>query len=370
MLLWKCNGVITFLLIEQKESGILCLAPFIVMNMQINKPQIFFFSLLLILGCRETPVSFHSTITPEVYATVENIDLPLSGNFFHFSTTALGYLIYDAGLDKIVTLSKDFLSANIFGVRGDGPGEFKNAPMLYSLGNNVIAVEPKQVIQYDSSGHIDKIVSVNLPSRGKFFTESFDPIHDMFLISNASGNIQLSGFNKLYQPILGWGKRVNIRSNGIPIPLPNGDLVRVGMNDGLVYRIKENVKIDSLDLMMSSTYLGEAEFIDRILDGECDNMCLPIAQQVKVHGDYLFIRIGTQPTDGRPTGFGANDVRKWLVLRWNPQLELVAEWEVPVELGRLYTGFVIGPDGQSLIAYEAERGEFHRLPFPEGFGEW
>ena len=92
----------------------------------------------------------------------------------------------------------------------------------------------------------------------------------------------------------------------------------------------------------------------------------PIAQQALRIGDYALIRISTQPKEGAQ-GFGLSNLHKWLILRWQPALELVAEWEVPLEAGKAYTGFTIAPDSSALIAYEAERGEFHRLPFPPDF---
>lgn len=324
----------------------------------------------LLFSCSQQQIK-NEIIIPHSLGSPTDINQEISGSFFSFvSLEGNRYLALDPGIKKLVLLDSSFHVIRIFGERGEGPSQFRNPPMTFSVGKAIFCLEETKAITYSQSGEQLNITPINIPGRSGFSTECFHKETGLLLYGANDPDFQIIGLDLQFNIFFQWGKRVNNRDNAIPIPLPDSTIGRIGTNDGKGYKLsREGLILDSISLTDSDIFRKEQLLVDNIIQDQWNRKSLPIAQQVKVHGDYLFIRIGTQPTDGRPTGFGANDVRKWLVLRWNPQLELIAEWEVPVELGRLYTGFVIGPDGRSLIAYEAERGEFHRLPFPEGFGE-
>lgn len=326
--------------------------------------------IFLLCSCSQQQIK-NEIIIPLSLGSPIDINQEISGSFFSFvSLEGNRYLALDPGINKLVLLDSSLRVMRTFGERGEGPAQFRNPPMSFSDGEAILCLEESKAITYSLSGELLQITPINIPGRSGFSTECFHKENGLLLYGAKDPEYQIVGLDSEFTIVFKWGKRINNRDNAIPISLPNGEIVRVGTNDGKGYKLStEGLILDSISLVDSDMFRKEQSLVDNIIQDQWDRKSLPIAQQAKVHGDYLFLRIGTQPTDGRPTGWGANDVRKWLVLRWNPQLKLVAEWEVPVEHGRLYTSFVIAPDGRSLIAYEAERGEFHRLPFPEGFGE-
>lgn len=340
----------------------------------MNKINIAFALLVFLLwGCQESDLLQYSSekVIPEFISSASSITPELSGNFFHFSEAENGFLLFDADLEKICLIDSTFNNARLFGERGEGPDEYVNQPLLSFVNGKVVAIGQSNVLSFNHKGEIISSSQLSLP-----LSVSRDPTYSSrqnrhYLIPQDS-DYQFIALDESFTPLWKWGQRIDNRDNAEVVIISEYDILRVGCNDGLVYRIETRdnfLVIDSLDLNYSSpSYFKEVELVDKIYQNQWVTSGLPIAQQALGLGDFVFIRMASQPEDG-PIGFGTGDVRKWLVLRWNPQLELVAEWEVPVEYGRLYTGFVIGPDGRSLIAYEAERGEFHRLPFPERFGE-
>lgn len=326
--------------------------------------------IFLLFSCNQRQIK-NKIIIPLSVGSPTDINQEISGSFFSFvSLEGNRYLALDPGIKKLVLLDSSFHVIRTFGERGEGPAQFRNPPMSFSDGESIFCLEESKAITYSLSGELLQITPIDIPGRSGFSTECFHKENGLLLYGSNDPEYQIVGLDSELTIVFKWGKRVNNRDNAIPISVPDGTIVRIGTNDGKGYKLStEGLILDSISLTDSDIFRKEQLLVDNIIQDQWNRKSLPIAQQALIHDDYLFIRIGTQPTDGRPTGFGANDVRKWLVLRWNPQLELIAEWEVPVEYGRLYTGFVIAPDSNALIAYEAERGEFHRLPFPEGFGE-
>ena len=341
----------------------------------MRKSFLFFALISFLTACSELePPSQIVTLVPEKVDVV--LDPQLQSVLYHLSPFAGGYAVT---MDRsILVMDEQFQLLHTFGSEGQGPEEFMNSPSICVKDSLLYALDSHRLHILSLPGLKQLAIRplpAELPINDGFHSINIDDQGQLWFTGSSAATVSTPKVIHVDQrsgKSFTWGQQDNFYDGGLHCLLPDSSFLWIPQAHGGIQRISREGKfLDSLPILGNEEYMRTRDMIlqahERNYGDNWENngislffypICLDNVVFIYYSRDDEVAYENQEPLLGR-----------WLVLRWNPKLELIGDWETDLKIGNQYAAFCIDKDKRSFLAFEASLGEFHRIPFPAEFME-